>query len=62
LRDFLGGDVRDPGRVVDEDGEDRHGSNRNPSEDIDDIAAYATARGWPLRRGRRAREITPLSK
>jgi hypothetical protein len=59
LQDLLGGDISDGG--VGEDDDDRHGSNRNPAEDSDDIVAYATARGWPVRQGRRAREITPLS-
>lgn len=62
LHDLLGGGISDAGRVAGEDeDDDQHGSNRNPAEDIDDIVAYAMARGWPVRRGRRAQEITPLS-
>lgn len=60
LQNLLGGDVSDATRVADED-DDQHGSNRNPAEDINDIVAYAESRGWPVKRGRRAREITPLS-
>lgn len=48
---MVGAGISDADRAIDED---RHGSNRNPAEDIDDIAAYAMARGWPVRRGRRA--------
>jgi hypothetical protein len=58
LQNLLGGDVSDADRVVDDD---QHGSNRNPAEDIDDIVACAKARGWPVKKGRRAWEITPLS-
>lgn len=64
LQNLLGGDVSNADRVVDEDDDDdddQHGNNRNPAEDIDDIVAYAKARGWPVRKGRRAREITPLT-
>jgi hypothetical protein len=62
LQNLLGGDVSDADRVVDEDDDDdQHGSNRDPAEDIDDIVAYAKAVGWPVKRGRRAWEITPLS-
>lgn len=61
LQNLLGGDISNASRVVYEDeDEDEHGSNRNPAEDIDDIVAYAEARGWLVRRGRRAPEITPL--
>lgn len=60
LQNLLGGVVSDADQVADED-DDQHGSNRNPAEDIDDIVAYAKARGWSVKKGRRAQEITTLS-
>src|ERR1700683_980121 len=63
LQKLLGGDVSDADRVDEDDDEDddRHGRNRNPAADIDDIVAYARARGWHVRKGRRAWEITQLT-
>ncbi len=58
LQDMLGGEVSDNDR---DDEDDQHGSNRNPAEDAEAIEAYANARGWPVKTGRRAKEITALS-
>lgn len=56
LQNLLGGDVVDANQIIQEE-DDQHGTNRNPAEDIDDIVAYAKARGWPVGKGRRAWEI-----
>lgn len=62
LQKLLGGVVSGGDQTNDEDeDEDEHGSNRNPAEVIDEIVAYAEARGWPATKRRRAQEITTLS-
>lgn len=64
LAAMLGGDVTDADLVIEDDDEqddDDHGTRRDPASDIDDIVAYAKSRGWPVKKGRRACEITPLS-
>lgn len=62
LREMLGGDT-DAEQLVENDGDvdDAHGTHRDPAQDISDILAYAKDRGWPVKRGRRTPEITPLS-
>ncbi|MFJ9423024.1 hypothetical protein [Streptomyces sp. NPDC101249] len=63
LKDMLGDGVTDADQVIDNDGhvDDEHGTNRDPAKDIADIVSYANGRGWPVKKGRRASEITPLS-
>ncbi|REF00701.1 hypothetical protein DFJ69_6265 [Thermomonospora umbrina] len=63
LKDMLGDGVTDANHVIDNDGhvDDEHGTNRDPVKDIADILVYAKGRGWPVKKGRRASEITPLS-
>ncbi|MFF7192518.1 hypothetical protein ACFZAM_02200 [Streptomyces sp. NPDC008079] len=61
LNDMLGDGVAE--HVVENDGhaDDKHGANRDPAKDIDDIVIYAKGRGWPVKKRHRAYEITPLS-
>ncbi|WP_404952047.1 hypothetical protein HFP69_13190 [Streptomyces sp. ARC12] len=63
LKDMLGDGATDADHVIDNDGhiDDAHGTNRDPAQDIADIVIYAKDRGWPVKKGRRASEITPLS-
>ncbi|MFF0087507.1 hypothetical protein ACFYR1_48885 [Streptomyces canus] len=63
LKDMLGDGVANADQVIDSDDhiEDEHGSNRDPAKDIADIVTYAKGRGWPVKKGRRTSEITPLS-
>ncbi|MCD0450420.1 hypothetical protein LO762_14645 [Actinocorallia sp. API 0066] len=61
LTEMLGDGVADANHVIDNNGDDEHGSNRDPAKDIADILIYAKDRGWPVKKGRRASEITPLS-
>ncbi|MFF2721965.1 hypothetical protein [Streptomyces sp. NPDC058011] len=59
LNKMLG--ITDYEQPADGDGDDEHGSNRDPAQDIDDIVTYAKNRGWSAKKNRRAVEITPLS-
>jgi hypothetical protein len=63
LKNMLGDGVNDADQFIEIDGDvdDQHGSNRDPAKDIDDIVSYAKDRGWPVKKSRRASEITPLS-
>ncbi|MDT0307318.1 hypothetical protein RM780_10120 [Streptomyces sp. DSM 44917] len=63
LKGMLGDNVTDAEQVIDNDGhiDDAHGTNRDPAKDITDIVNYAEGRGWRVKKGRRAFEITPLS-
>ncbi|MEV2259230.1 hypothetical protein AB0J13_11285 [Streptomyces anulatus] len=57
LNNMLGGGVTDHERSIDGDGDDEHGSNRDPAQDIDDIVMYAKNRGWSVQKGQRAPTI-----
>ncbi|MFD9840993.1 hypothetical protein [[Kitasatospora] papulosa] len=63
LRDMLGDGTTDADHVIDNDDhvDDQHGTNRDPAKDITNIVVYAEGRGWPVKKGRRTSEITPLS-
>lgn len=63
LKDMLDDGGADAGQFIEDDGDvdDEHGTNRDPAKDIEDIVIYAKGRGWPVKKGRRASEITPLS-
>jgi hypothetical protein len=61
LKDMLDDGGADADQFIENDSDDQHGTNRDPAKDIDDIVIYAKGRGWSVKKGRRASEITPLS-
>jgi hypothetical protein len=63
LKGMLNDGVADAGQSIESSGDvdDKHGTNRDPAKDIEGIVIYAKSRGWPVKRGHRASEITHLS-
>ncbi|MBQ0855556.1 hypothetical protein J8N05_46175 [Streptomyces sp. BH-SS-21] len=63
LKNMLNSGVADADQSTENDGdvEDKHGTNRDPAKDIDDIVSYARTRGWSVKKKPRAFEITSLS-